>query len=710
MILKIAFLVCILMACAAPLAAESPLAGPAFGIELTPLLTIPLVGDMAPLLGVSGGARLSAAMGIGSMPLSLGVETTWDLGSINLAETLVNTFAVGPELLVLLELGPRLNFSTTVSGGWYYTFVDDSGSTSGGGALYAAGSVGLRFLLTPIFDLGFGAGYRQRFGLDGALTVSLGTSLALGDTSARARQISSLDGQTTPVGPRKPKPGSGLQFLDVQIDPVFPVLRNFYDDHPVGYVKLVNLERVKITDVSARVVVKSYMDSPKEISVPGEIAPGAAVTVDLYALFNKSVMAITESEKAPVEITFRYSIRGDEYEDSTIRTMTIWGRNNMTWDDTRKAAAFVTRYDPTVQLMSRNAGLALADRMSGIYTSRLLSAMAVHRTTIIAGLKYRVDPTSAYAALSGQRSQVDSLSFPVETIDKLGGDCDDLAILYAAVLEALGVPTAFVTVPGHIYVAVDLGMNKSAAAQAFGDTGDLFERNGTLWMPIEVTERSRGFLDAWRLGAQQWKQHDGTSSFGLYPMAEALAMYKPVQADEAAARPVPDVAAVEAALLEEMQDFRRKVLKPQLDALNGRDPRKSDPAVQNKIAVLLARYGDLEAAEKTLAPFTRDPATAYPPALVNLGLLRMFRGKPQEAMTLFSAALTRDPASLAALAGLARAAHELGRADEAQAAWDKLNATSPAMAAGISYVVDQSTSGARGASAADRGMITWDDD
>jgi tetratricopeptide (TPR) repeat protein len=698
------------LVCAAPLAAEEPQAGPKLGIELNPLLAIPVVGDMAPLLGISGGARLSAAMGIGSIPLFLGMESSWDLGSINLAETLVNTFAAGPELLVLLELGPRLNFSSAFSGGWYYTFLEDSGSTSGGGALYAAGSVGLRFILSPSFDLGFGIGYRQRFGLDGALTVSLGPSFALGDTSARTSQIRSLEERTASLGPRKPRPGTGLQFLDVRLDPVFPVLRNFYDEHPVGYVKLVNLEKVKITDVSARVVVKSYMDSPKEISVHGEIAPGASVTIDLYALFNKSVMAITESEKTPVEITFRYSIRGEEYEDSTIRTMTIWGRNNMTWDDTRKAAAFVTRYDPTVQLMARNAGLALADRTSGIFTRRLLSVMAVHHTTIIAGLKYRVDPTSAYASLSGQQSQIDSLNFPVETIDKLGGDCDDLAILYAAVLEALGVPTAFVTVPGHIYVAVDLGMGRSEAAQAFGDTGDLFERNGTLWMPIEVTERSRGFLDAWRLGAQQWRQYDGTSAFGLYPMAEALAMYKPVQADEAAARSVPDFAAIEAALLDEMQDFRQKVLKPQLDALNGRDPRKSDPGVQNKVAVLLARYGDFDAAEKTLAPFTRDTATGYPPALVNLGLLRMFRGKPEEAMPLFSAALTRDPASLAALAGLARAAHELGRADEARAAWDKLNAASPAMAAGISYIADESASEARGAAAADRGMIVWDDD
>ena len=175
-----------------------------------------------------------------------------------------------------------------------------------------------------------------------------------------------------------------------------------------------------------------------------------------------------------------------------------------------------------MQRIARNVGLALAGRTNEVLNRRLLSAIAAHRMTLLAGLQYRVDPTSSYAELSGRQEQVDSLNFPVETIDKLGGDCDDLSILYAAVLEALGVPTAFVTAPGHIYIAFDLGITKDAAAKVFADSSDLFARDGTLWMPIEVTERSRGFLDAWRLAAKEWKNDENTAAFGLYPLADAL--------------------------------------------------------------------------------------------------------------------------------------------------------------------------------------------
>jgi hypothetical protein len=92
----------------------------------------------------------------------------------------------------------------------------------------------------------------------------------------------------------------------------------------------------------------------------------------------------------------------DQYEDSTVRTVTIYGRNNMTWDDTRKAAAFVTRSDPTVQAVVKSLPAAMAGLESEAVPRGLLTAIAVHQFTLLAGLQYKVDPTSFYVNLSGQ--------------------------------------------------------------------------------------------------------------------------------------------------------------------------------------------------------------------------------------------------------------------------------------------------------------------
>jgi len=686
-------------------------AGPAFAIHLEPGLQVPLVGDGATFLSAGGGLKATGELGLGgSLPAFLALEASYDISAVNLAGTLVHTFAGGPGIGVTLPLGPRFTLRAMLSGGYYLTFLSDSGTMTAGGNPYAAGVLGADLLLNPALDVGLSVGYRHLFGLDGGLTATLGTSFYLGNTSARSAQIQSgLPGRAQPLGPRRPDADRGLRVSRINLDSIFPVLRNYYDDHPIGTLELVNQEKVPVTGISAHLVIKGYMDSEKDLDLPAELPPGARTTVDLYALLNREVMGITESEKAPLAITLSYAVGADRYEDTQVRTVTLYGRNNMTWDDTRKAAAFVTRNDPTVQAMVRNLTAAMAGLKTEAISRRLLTAMAVHDATLLARLQYRVDPTSAYATLSGQKSQIDTLNFPVQTLDQLGGDCDDLSILYAALLEAMGVPTAFITAPGHIYIAFDLDSTREELSRTFASTEDVFARAGHLWVPIEVTERSKGFAEAWRLGAQEWKTDEGSVDFGLYPLADALAVYSPVQAVGAAASPnVPDSAAIAAALRRDITALRERELAPALKRLSDQDPRGTDPAVQNKAAILRAKFGDLDAAEAILAPFTRDAATGYVPALVNLGLLRMMKGRYADALALFTAASRRVPGSIPAMVGMARAQYELGSIEEARATYERLKARSPAAAAGISYIgQDAGAAAARAADVGERGGTAW---
>jgi transglutaminase-like putative cysteine protease len=697
---------------AAPAFAQSPSnASPSIAIHLEPALEVPLVGDGATFLSLGGGLKATGELALaGSIPAFVALEASYDISTVNLAGTLVHTFAGGPGIGISLPVGPRVTLRGMLSGGYYETLLSDAGSSSAGGDPYIAGVLGANILLSPALDVGLSVGYRQLFGLDGALTATLGTSIYLGNTSARAAQLQGgLPGRAVPLGPRKPDPDRGLRISATSLDSIFPVLRNYYDDHPIGSLEILNQEKVPITALSARLVIKGYMDSEKDLTVPAEIAPGARAKVDLYALLNKQVMGITESEKAPLQITLSYSAGEDKYEDTQVRTVTIYGRNNMTWDDTRKAAAFVTRNDPTVQAIVRNVTAATTGLKSEAISRRLLTAIAVHDVTLLAKLQYRVDPTSAYATLSGQKSQIDTLNFPVQTLDGLGGDCDDLSILYSALLEAMGVPTAFVTAPGHIYVAFDLDATREDVAKIFSSADDVFARNGHVWVPIEVTERSKGFMDAWRLGAQEWKTDEGGTDFGLYPLEEAFSIYSPVQAtDDGPALKVPESAAIAAAVKRDVAALRERELAPALKRLSDQDPQAADPSIQNKIAILRARFGDLDAAEAILAPFTRDPSTAYLPAVINLGSLRMMKGKFADALALFAAASARLPESVAAMVGVARAEYELGQIGDARATYEKVKARSPGAAAGIAYIGQDTGSGStRAADAADRGGIVW---
>ncbi len=45
--------------------------------------------------------------------------------------------------------------------------------------------------------------------------------------------------------------------------------------------------------------------------------------------------------------------------------------------------------------------------------------------------------------------------------DDCGGDCDDLSILVCSLFEAVAIDTAFITVPGHIFMAFDSGLKSN---------------------------------------------------------------------------------------------------------------------------------------------------------------------------------------------------------------------------------------------------------
>jgi hypothetical protein len=66
------------------------------------------------------------------------------------------------------------------------------------------------------------------------------------------------------------------------------------------------------------------------------------------------------------------------------------------------------------------------------------------------GMYYVSDPNDPLG------TGIDYIQTPSETLSLKGGDCDDLAVLYASALESVGVGTALVHVPGHVFVAFEV--------------------------------------------------------------------------------------------------------------------------------------------------------------------------------------------------------------------------------------------------------------
>jgi hypothetical protein len=94
-------------------------------------------------------------------------------------------------------------------------------------------------------------------------------------------------------------------------------------------------------------------------------------------------------------------------------------------------------------------------------------------------------------------------------------------------LEAINIETAFITTPGHLYMAFEVGDNNWLPGHP--DIIEI-ETDGIVkrWLPVEITVPEEGFTRAWRIGARGWRTAAANSDAALFPMRSSWEVYPPV--------------------------------------------------------------------------------------------------------------------------------------------------------------------------------------
>ena len=606
------------------------------------------------------------------------------------------------------RLAPKLDLRFGLTAGYQYYLLNNSGAappgatTSEGGG-YAGLSVGCDLLVGESWNLGFAGGYEYDFGVAHQALASLNASYHLGDSAARLKRLDEAGGGEG----RTPAPGEGIRIDKFELTNVFPVFHKYYDDHPMGTVVLYNQESTEITDIELGFFVKQYMDNPKSCPMGETLAPKDMVSADLFALFNESILSITEATKVTAEIELRYRIKGRLYSDKRGATLRIHDRNAMTWDDDRRAAAFVTAKDPTILELAKQVAAIVRGSSRKPVNQHFLKALAFHETLDLMGIQYVIDPKTPYNDLSRTTDTIDFLQFPRQTLSYTAGDCDDLSILYCALLESVGVETAFVTVPGHIYAAFAPDLSPQEAASCFSRSEDLIVLDGKVWIPVEVTARGSGFLRAWEQGAREWGQYTAKGQARLYPVHAAWTLYEPVglpgQDGDTA---FPDREKVREAFERQVDSFVQREIEPRVKSLeNLIRSSQGDPRHYNALGVLYARYGILGKAEVQFRKAARTGS--YAPALVNLGNLKCLEKDWNAALVHYRDAARLEPENMKIQICLARTYHELGNFQEAGKIYGLVQAKDPALGERFAYLGSGTGEGSRAAGDLSEGDILW---
>jgi tetratricopeptide (TPR) repeat protein len=630
----------------------------------------------------SYGGRAEACLYLPGLPLEVFLNGGVALMPLNIGARL-DEYRVGAGMGYRLDAFPLLSVELRGSGGWTHAILGANPFMSeslGGDFAWAAVAVRAGYFFTPAVSAGIEAGYRYEFGLAGSLGVTLFTAFHFSDG-------------------RLLVPGG------IEIEPLFPSLKEYYARHPVGAITLRNRERFPVKDVIVTLRAPSLTEKPLEMKAGTAIMPGAELRAPFGILLSDAARMTNQGGSSRGDIVVAYTCGGARLSQSFPVQIRMNENNAIVWDDDRKAAAFVTEKDPAVRAFAGAAISAVRKSGARFPSTAIRLACALFTALQEYGTAYVPAPVAAYSIAVKQNHTVDFLKYPAQTLAYRAGDCSDLTALYCSLLESAGIESGFITVPGHIYSAFSTGLRESAARRLLASAESLIFVDGIAWMPVETTLAVSGFDAAREAGSAEWKRWSAEGQAKLYSVRESWKEFPP--SDMAGGAPgtgIAEAAAVSRSFEEEANRLVSRDLVPLARALAKKVGSASpDPRANNALGVLFCQYGRFEEAE---AQFKASlAAQANVPAAVNLGTLYLMRGDFPAAVTWFRAAFDLDRDSQGALAGLVRALRGLGDETGASQYLARLGEANPALARALEP--GPATTG-RAASAEDYGELSWE--
>ncbi|NKB71431.1 MAG: hypothetical protein GKR89_30535 [Candidatus Latescibacteria bacterium] len=296
--------------------------------------------------------------------------------------------------------------------------------------------------------------------------------------------------------------GSPVRLAQVELDDLFSSFHASYAHQPLGRVEVAN-EAPRAVDATLRFFVPGLMDQPFDWEI--SLSAQASQTVDLTVPFDARLLDRPAASALQAEVELAYQA-GDEILSRRQRyPFTLYGPGALRWDEVARAAAFITPTDAAVAAFARPI-LVDFEQETGAWgkpLDNILQAMVLFESLKAHGVRYVADANTPYAQVRTDQATIDHIQYPAETLHSKAGDCDDLTVLYAALLENAGIATALVDYPGHIFLLVDTGVHRESVAWLPFDERFCLMWGDQLWIPVEVTQLDQSFEQAWRLGAEQ---------------------------------------------------------------------------------------------------------------------------------------------------------------------------------------------------------------
>ncbi|UCE05514.1 MAG: PorV/PorQ family protein, partial [bacterium] len=373
--------------------------------------------------------------------------------------------------------------------------------------------------------LGLRAGLQKDFHTDERMIYSFGLSL-------RFKNLQSNYAYVTP--PTLPSSNvfslsfsyslSPINITDISVNGMNHIFASFYKSYANS----------NIVDVALRNDYDQTLNGTMKISFPGlpasfrdtnfKLEPKELQRLEFPANFSESILEVREPKERYVEISIEYKIENLEKQTRAINKFRLYGRGALTWDDPGKAATFITKQDRMVNHFVRHVTNNIPYRTTA-ELGNLYTAAAIFDGMGGIGIRYREDPETPYSRILKNQQTIDHIQYPAELLKNKQGDCDDLTVLYASLLECSGIRTALVNTNDYITIMLDTGLNEeNQKFLPFGDS--LFViRNRSIWIPLEVTQVGNTFEEAWQVGGKKYRETEHNDDFRVIRVSEVENIY-----------------------------------------------------------------------------------------------------------------------------------------------------------------------------------------
>ena len=274
-----------------------------------------------------------------------------------------------------------------------------------------------------------------------------------------------------------------------------------------------------VTDFSVSYQINGYLDWTTPEVLP-QLPPGQTVVKCFYPQFPMKVTEIKNTTPSALEMKIRWNDGSGPREEVVRQDFQFRGLNEIEYTDLPASevvswydrfvnsdllAAMVTPNDPVVTEFAAAITERMGGAVAGAGTDKdKIEAMAgIYNYMIETGMRYAGD-NGFPEEVGDTHTMVQTVRLPRDVILSNNGLCIELTLLWASVLEHLGIRSIVFMVPGHAFIVVPLS------------SGEYVPIECTAITPKAVTSNSRGpisFVEAYKFASDEFAHYQKIHRF-----------------------------------------------------------------------------------------------------------------------------------------------------------------------------------------------------